>query len=46
MRRCSTIITAIRELVAQVGEAEAARQSGMSIDDAVAIVSESEMVQG
>ena len=43
MRRCSTIITAIRERVDQVGEAEAARQSGMSIDDAVAIVSESEM---
>ena len=34
-----------RELVAQVGEAEAAQQSGMSIDDAVAIVSESEMAK-
>jgi penicillin amidase len=34
-----------RELVAQVGETEAARQSGMAIDDAVAIVSESEMAK-
>ena len=35
----------MRELVAQVGEVEAAQRSGMSIDDAVAIVSESEMSQ-
>ena len=35
----------MRELVAQVGEAEAAHRSGMSIDDAVAIVSESEMAK-
>jgi len=34
-----------RELVAQVGQTEAARQSGMAIDDAVAIVSESEMAK-
>jgi len=34
-----------RELVAQVGETEAARQSGMTIDDAVAIVSEAEMAK-
>ena len=34
-----------RELVAQVSETEAAQQSGMSIDDTVAIVSESEMAK-
>ena len=34
-----------RELVAQVGETGAAGQSGMVIDDAVAIVSESEMAK-
>jgi len=33
------------ELVAQVGETEAGRQSGMVIDDSVAIVSESEMAK-
>jgi len=33
------------ELVAQGGEAEAARRSGISIDDAVAIVSEAEMAK-
>jgi len=34
-----------RELVAQVGEPEASRQSGMAIDDAVAIVSESDLAK-
>lgn len=34
-----------RELVAQVGEAEAARQSGMVIDDSAAIVSEADMAK-
>ena len=34
-----------RDLVAQVGETEAAQQSGMVIDDSVALVSESEMAK-
>lgn len=34
-----------RELVAQVGEAEAARQTGLMIDDPAAIVSEAEMAR-
>ena len=34
-----------QDLVAQVGEAEAARQTGMSIDDSSAIVSEAEMAK-
>ncbi|MBE7501708.1 MAG: penicillin acylase family protein [Verrucomicrobiales bacterium] len=34
-----------RELLAQVGEAEAERQSGFVIDDAVAIVAEAEMAK-